>query len=664
MNEFLGGSIVWFWTTILLHFVWQGTLIAAVAALILLASGRNESTKRYWILVAGLGCLVISPLATGVLMWSSASASHGNVDAGELQSVALESTELDVLMPQQNVVVSGTPVVAPPSQFGVFELGELTDRGEQIESVLRALAFAVWFVAQVLLGGRLLIGGVIMWRIRRTAEDASDRVLAIGMKLKAKLGLNKVPRILVTHRINDAATVGFFRSVVILPGAWIRQMSPEMLEAILAHEFAHVRRHDVWVNLLQRIIETMFFYHPAVWWLSAQIRIEREHCCDSSAVSATGDCNTFAKTLELAARQRAGIEFGLVTNLGGKRMSLLHRINRVLGQPQRDNGGTRWPLGLVTLLVPVLMAIHGRQVTTVAADPQTEKVIQFNEIQVFPTPSGNAQNSPTAVGGIVAEAPAVVGSPARFPAPAIGVPADITTNEPPTELTKVTLPDYVIEPPDILQIEGIKLTPKGPLRIETEDVLQIVVKGTLPQSPIAGQYIVEPHGQTNLGSAYGSVEVVGLTTDEANAAIVKRLRKFIKNPEVSIAISRRSGQQLVSGEHLVAPDGTVNLGVYGRVFLSGKTVPQAREAVEEHLSRFFTKPRISLDVFVYNSKFYYIIVEGREDLGDQVVRMPVSGNETVLDAIAQIGGLEATQRKVWISRPASNGKDVMLSVDF
>ena len=652
MNEFLGGSLVWFWTTILLHFVWQGVAVAASVALLLLAVRRSESAKRYGLLVVGLLCMVAFPVATCAIHL------NGLSEATKLESAIASYVQSPLTKPANfsrthfdDPSLSSRSTDGLRSDFVFSDPGESLDRAK-IEGTLRGIAFVVWLVVQMLLGGRLFVGALIMWRIRHTAEVAAERVQGIGLSIGRKLGLRKMPGILVSHRIADAATVGFFHTVVILPATWLTQMSPEMLEAVLAHEFAHVRRHDAWVNLLQRIVEIVFFYHPAVWWLSAQIRMEREHCCDSSAIQATGDCNTFARTLELAARQRAGIEFGLVTNLGGKRMSLLNRINRVLGQPQNDTRGTRWPLGLATLLIPVLLALHAKQETTVAADPQVQPSIRYDDVEVYTNP--------------VVEKPTgeITVNPTAIPATATGFPVGgIATQEPPTELRKVTLPDYVIEPPDILHIEGIKLTPKGPQRIEEQDVLQIVVRGTVPDSPIAGQYLVEGNGRVTLGPGYGTVELTGLTTNEAAEAIAKHLREFIKSPEVAVVIFQKTGTQSISGEHLVAPDGTVNLGIHGRVFLSGKTVQEAREAVEKHLSKFYAKPRVSLNVFVYNSKFYYIITEGREDQGDQVVRIPVSGNETVLDAIAQIGGLDGTLRKIWISRP-SNGKDVILKVDF
>jgi polysaccharide export outer membrane protein len=246
-----------------------------------------------------------------------------------------------------------------------------------------------------------------------------------------------------------------------------------------------------------------------------------------------------------------------------------------------------------------------------------------------------------------------------------GIP-QLHPQSPPAELSKISLPDYIIEPPDILLIEGIKVVPKAPYEIQPQDVLQIVVLGTQPERPIAGQFLVEGSGVVNLGPGYGAVRIAGLTTDEASEEIRDRLLRELNNVEVAVTIFQTSGQQFITGEHLVAPDGTVNLGLYGRVYLAGMSLDEGRGKIEERLSLYFDDPKVSLDVFVYNSKFYYIISAGG-GVGDRVVRIPVTGNETVLDAIAQVGGLDqSSSKKMWIARPTpgSVGCDQILPVDW
>ena len=242
----------------------------------------------------------------------------------------------------------------------------------------------------------------------------------------------------------------------------------------------------------------------------------------------------------------------------------------------------------------------------------------------------------------------------------------------PYEKGKVSLPAYRIEPPDVVQIEILKLVPLPPYRIEVYDVLQLAVVGTLLDQPIGptnangGMYLVEGEGTINLGPAYGTVRVAGMTRDEAKVAIDQQLRKVLVDPIVSVQLARASGTQPVTGEYLVGPDGTVNLRQYGSVHLSGKTISEAKVDLEKHLSQFFDSPEVAVNILAYNSKVYYIITEGA-NLGDNIVRVPVTGNETVLDALTTVGGIsQLSSKDIWIARPGS-GDDVceqILPIDY
>ena len=191
--------------------------------------------------------------------------------------------------------------------------------------------------------------------------------------------------------------------------------------------------------------------------------------------------------------------------------------------------------------------------------------------------------------------------------------------------------------------------------------------GTLPEFPIGptdaygrptpdgGYYLVEAEGTVNLGPAYGSVRVAGMTIEEIQAAIEQHLRQVLREPVVSVKLARASGTQPITGPYLVGPDGTVNLRQYGAVHVAGMTLPEAKVALERHLAQYFDSPEAAVDVAAYNSKVYYVVTEGA-GLGDNVVRVPITGNETVLDAISQIGGLsQLSSTQIWIARPAPGG---------
>ncbi len=135
---------------------------------------------------------------------------------------------------------------------------------------------------------------------------------------------------------------------------------------------------------------------------------------------------------------------------------------------------------------------------------------------------------------------------------------------------------------------------------------------------------------------------------------------------MSVSLGQTAGQQQIAGEHLVGPDGTVNLGTYGSVYVAGMTMAEAKQAIEEQLKNYLEEPRVSVDIFAYNSKVYYVITEGAGS-GDTLVRVPITGNETVLDALAQVNGLSRLSSKnIWIARPTPGGVscDQMLPVNW
>jgi len=238
----------------------------------------------------------------------------------------------------------------------------------------------------------------------------------------------------------------------------------------------------------------------------------------------------------------------------------------------------------------------------------------------------------------------------------------------PTEKDKSTLPTYTIEPPDILVIEALRLVPKPPYRIQATDVLAIDVDILLEEDPQHdNRYLVDPAGRVDFGLQYGKVKIGGMTEDEAVAALRE---PFIKvgyaDPKISVQLLQSSGLQPISGEHLVAPDGRVNLGTYGSVDVAGLTLDAAKAAIEAQLAKSLESPQVSVSVFAYNSKVYYVITEGAGS-GDLVARLPITGNETVLDAISQINGLSRISSKnIWIARPNDSGAgcDTILPVDW
>ncbi|MFN0053571.1 MAG: polysaccharide biosynthesis/export family protein [Planctomycetales bacterium] len=249
--------------------------------------------------------------------------------------------------------------------------------------------------------------------------------------------------------------------------------------------------------------------------------------------------------------------------------------------------------------------------------------------------------------------------------------ADAETADHPRELQKVSIPPYRVEPPDILSIDIVNnIRPADdPLRAGDELVIRAsglppVVEADDPViadfKTVNGVYRVQSDGTVDLGPEYGSVPIDGLTVVAARQAIETHFREAlaVQNPRVALSMPNVNGKQLIAGEHLVRPDGTVALGVYGSVYVAGMTLDEIKETVETHLSRYIHDPEVQVDVLSYNSKKVYVITDGGGS-GESVTPLPFTGNETVLDAIAQIQGLsEVSSKRMWIARPAPAESEV------
>ena len=224
----------------------------------------------------------------------------------------------------------------------------------------------------------------------------------------------------------------------------------------------------------------------------------------------------------------------------------------------------------------------------------------------------------------------------------------------PRELRKTVLPPYVIEPPDLLLIDAFHVVPKQPYHLQPYDTVTIQVVGTPAEAPIAGIYPIGADGSVTLGSHYGSVYLWGKTISEAKDTIAKQLAAVLVNADVTVSLADSAARQRISGPHLVGMDGTVTLGSYGSVCVVGLTVAQAKLAVQQFLLQYFESLDVSLEVNGYNSKVYYIVTQGA-GFGDGVYRFPITGNETVLDAVSQINGLRpVSSTRIWIARPTDN----------
>lgn len=317
------------WT--LLHFLWQGILVATLYALArALAGSRISARGRYAIACASLLAMSAAPALTYWWLGDSGPAARigSFADWGARQLAA---------------GVAYSPVTDPWQQAmpGIV---------------------IVWFAGAAACSLRLLMGFISAAALRRSPPSPMPAEWRQTLdRLIERMHVSRSVRLLATDRVDSPSVIGWLRPVILAPVGVLCRLAPEQVEALLAHELAHVRRHDYLVNVLQGIAESLLFYHPAVWWISNQIRAEREHCCDDLAVAASGDVLVYARALaELESMRPAHCKAALSASDG----SLLRRIRRLTNPvaAHRPAGwGAAWSLGSLLLLGIAGLAVPGAQ---------------------------------------------------------------------------------------------------------------------------------------------------------------------------------------------------------------------------------------------------------------------------------------------------------------
>lgn len=312
----------------LLHSLWQGTAIAVVAALLLRLARSRSAQLRYGIACLALFTMLIAAIGTFI-----------------------------ELSPRRIPAISGSPIhlLAPTIQPARFSepipritpiAPSMTDR---IRPILPSLALA-WIAGVFLLGAYHVGGWMLLRRLRiqsRTIADVSSRAMLTD--LIAAMHIHRTVQLCESVLVQVPTVIGWLSPIILLPASAVIGLSPSELRGLLAHELAHIRRHDYVVNLLQTVIETLLFYHPATWWLGKVIRQERENCCDDLA-AAVCDRTIYAQALATMESLRQSPQLAL----SAKGSALLPRIRRILGMPTIPN---RRPLSSGIVSASILVAV-------------------------------------------------------------------------------------------------------------------------------------------------------------------------------------------------------------------------------------------------------------------------------------------------------------------
>jgi bla regulator protein blaR1 len=291
----------------LLHFLWQGALVALVLCALL--SRLHSPRARYASAVCALTAMLVVPLFTFAFLKQSPEP-VGQFSIGGLTEIG-NGLQAVKSIAASSGVHAGLPFVS---------------RTVSIDWM--SYAVLAWFAGVYMFTLRILGGLMLLMRLRRQhAEPIASDLLKTCLALQRRLGVSRAVRFVCSKAAESPAVFGWLRPVVVLPLSVLAGLSPWQIEAIIAHELAHIKRWDSLVNAFQIVTETLLFYHPAVWWVNRVIRNEREHCCDDVAVAACGNAYDYARALAQLEESRSTSMWAMAANGG----VLTSRIGRLLG---------------------------------------------------------------------------------------------------------------------------------------------------------------------------------------------------------------------------------------------------------------------------------------------------------------------------------------------
>lgn len=464
------------WT--LVHFLWQGVAIAllywiadrVIAALV----PSRAAGARY---VLALAALLAMPVVALVTL------------AHEEASVAPAAAAI-------------RPAPAPPAAAPALSAADLTTltagaspRTASLALTSRALLSAaipwldvVWLAGVFFFALRSLGGWWLIRRLRLITLDQAPHTLRLHLDvLRRQMGIRRLVDLRLSRRIINPLTAGALRPWILLPISALTCLSPEQLESVLAHELAHIRRADYLWNLVQTLVETLFFFHPAMWYISRRVREEREFCCDDAVLARCADPAVYASALvRLEEERRGSLRFAMALDGHQSRAGLRTRVLRILGHTGEPSRSFR-PLsltavaaGLLLFLCPLPKVFASFHFTPQSAESQTSKSAQSaNSNQSANPPAPPPQAEPAAKPSAATPAPATDATtdneaePAPQPVavPASGVVADPEPQaEPPQENSSPTSAhsDYI----DQMRAAGIN--------VDLDQYIAMKVQGITP----------------------------------------------------------------------------------------------------------------------------------------------------------------------------------------
>jgi protein involved in polysaccharide export with SLBB domain/beta-lactamase regulating signal transducer with metallopeptidase domain len=667
----------------IINFLWQGAAIGAVAAL---GFSLSRSPRiRYLIGIGALVLMAVAPITTAIVV-----ARDGQVSA--------------------STVHSSLPSQVPDSGSSGLESGRGTDDRSEPWTVARGgwadasasvsrlineqatVVLALWLVGVAVLSARLTWGWIGARRMTRRVTDAGASVKAVADQLIARLHIRARVRVVESVLVKVPAVIGAFTPVVLLPAAAMTGLSMAQIEALLAHELAHVRRHDYLVNLLQSAVETLLFYHPAVWLVSRRVRQERELCCDDIALAVCGDRVAYASALaELEASRVMPAPAVAMAATGG---SLIARVRRILGHDEVSAlAGRSQSIAGVAILASMLL-LGGSQAAGAHALRAGWEIVEaeccgahpalFSPQRLIPPPppdqtvQGGVRSG--GVGGVVGGTGQGVKEGVRGgDAGGVRIPA--------AQAAEATgIPAYVIQ---------------------LSDELAVTVASPVLQPEFAEQrYRVQPDGTVLLPHLRQPIKVAGGTVVAARQAVRQALidERQYSDPTVDVVVAAYASQralelppepkpqtpqgpaiavgqivrlEVVVGQvrqaefnkdYTVQPDGTIAVPYAGSTKAAGLTTSALQSAIETTLASSGTLPGANVTATIETRvapeppKGISVTVQGAvRSPGTQMLR---EDRNTLADVIGSAGGFLSSAGAQIHLRHANGREEIVQRADL
>jgi uncharacterized protein (TIGR03435 family) len=355
----------------LIQFIWQGTIVVILYIVARRWGARLGPGGRYLLACAALTLMAIVPIITWIQ------------PPGEVRESVTATFTAPLFATRHE---SGRFIPPPPP----------ADAHAGLPGPFLPWVVGFWLIGATAFSLRLLGGWILAQRLRyRMVRAASLEWQRALDRLKARISVTRPVRLLVSGLLEAPAAIGWFRPVVLVPAGALAGPPSAPMEALLLHELAHIRRYDYLVNILQSVVESIFFYHPAVWWVSGHMRTERELCCDDIAVSVTGDAVGYARALAEFDSARF-IQPGVVAANGG---SVADRIARLLGQSSTSRRAAASGTGTAIAPALILLTIGA---WAVLAQPTARP--QFEVASIKPSVSQRIMNVRPLPGRLTADA--------------------------------------------------------------------------------------------------------------------------------------------------------------------------------------------------------------------------------------------------------------------